>query len=306
MAKNHKPKAAPPKKGASKKTSPKRTPGKGRTKNVPETRPEARPPTRNARPNHRGPNAQSPSRPLPGGLWLYGRHAVAAALANPARRVKKLHASKAALSWLADQRGDFSRNDTPVTEATPDAIDRLLPDGAVHQGLAALVEDLPRARLQDVCANPRIDRPVIVLDQISDPQNIGAIFRSAAAFNACAIITQDRRTPPLTGALAKAAVGAVEIVPCVPVVNISRALEGLQRLGYHCAGLAGATEHPIAATPKDQPLALVLGAEGSGLRQGVANACDGLYRIPMAPGMESLNVSAAAAIALYEATRPKG
>jgi 23S rRNA (guanosine2251-2'-O)-methyltransferase len=117
------------------------------------------------------------------------------------------------------------------------------------------------------------------------------------------VIFQDRRTPPLAGALAKAAAGAVEHVPSIEVVNIARALEGLKSLGYFCAGLAGEADRPIGEIPRDRPIALVFGAEGDGLRRLVAATCDGLFRIPADGAMESLNVSNAAAIALYEATR---
>lgn len=238
-----------------------------------------------------------------GALWLYGRHAVAAALANPERKVLRLGATKNAADWLASAPIPENRR-REAEDLKPDAIDRLLPAGAVHQGLAAQVKDLARVRLKDVCANPERGAPVVVLDQITDPQNIGAIFRSAAAFGARAIIVQERRTPPLSGALAKAAAGAVETLPCIKVVNIARALEALQGLGYFCAGLAGEATDEIKALP-DQPLAIVMGAEGSGLRPLVAETCNGLFRIPIAPGVESLNVSNAAAISLYEASRTR-
>ncbi len=252
---------------------------------------------------------RNPARPKQGkshppaadGLWLYGRHAVAAALANPARKVKRVLATKNAADWLAGH-GANAASLARLEDARPEDLDHLLREGAVHQGVAALVDDLPRAQLEDVCAPAENNRPVLVLDQITDPQNIGALFRSAAAFGACAVIVQDRRTPPLSGALAKAAAGAVETIPCVQVVNIARALNALQELGYHCAGLAGEAEAEISALP-DAPLALVMGAEGGGLRRLVAETCDRLYRIPIAPGMESLNVSNAAAISLYEARR---
>ncbi len=236
-------------------------------------------------------------------LWIYGRHAVAAALANPNRRIRRLAATKNAVDWLGD-RADLASLGEKFEDLKPDAIDKLLPPGAVHQGLAAEVFDLPRARLKDACAPAEPGRPVVVLDQITDPQNIGAIFRSAAAFGARAIIVQERRTPPLSGPLAKAAAGAVETLPCIKAVNIARALEGLQGLGYFCAGLAGEADDEIGALP-DQPLALVMGAEGAGLRPLVAETCNGLFRIPIAAGIESLNVSNAAAISLYEAQRAR-
>ncbi|MEO1015580.1 MAG: RNA methyltransferase [Pseudomonadota bacterium] len=235
-------------------------------------------------------------------VWIYGRHAVAAALANPKRRMKRVLATKNAADWL-ERSGATTEALSRIEDARPHAIDAALPAGAVHQGLAALVEPFPPARLKDACAEPSPAAPVIVLDQVTDPQNIGAIMRSAAALGARAIVVQDRRTPPLAGALAKAAAGAVEVLPCVRAVNIARALEGLETLGYFRAGLAGAGAAPISELPRDTPLAIVLGAEGAGLRQLVAATCDGLFRIEIASAMESLNVSTAAAIALYEATR---
>lgn len=238
----------------------------------------------------------------PSVLWLYGRHAVAAALANPRRRIKRGFATKNAADWLKEI-GITPEKLAIFEDARPDTIDRLLPSGAVHQGIAVETHDLERARLKDVCDPEGGRRPVVVLDQITDPQNIGAIFRTAAAFGARAAIVQERRTPPLSGALAKAAAGAVETLPCVKAVNIARALEALKDLGYYCAGLAGEGAAPITALPKDRPVAIVLGAEGAGLRQLVSQTCDGLFRIPIDPVMESLNVSNASAISLYEATR---
>ncbi|MFC2952392.1 23S rRNA (guanosine(2251)-2'-O)-methyltransferase RlmB [Marinicaulis aureus] len=235
------------------------------------------------------------------GVWLYGRHAVAAALANPGRKINRVFATKNAADWLKDH-GAAGAALARLEDIKPDEIDRLLHDGAVHQGLAALAEDLPRARLEDVCAPAEKHAPVLILDQITDPQNIGAMFRAAAAFGAKAVIVQDRRTPPLSGALAKAAAGAIEILPCIEVVNIARAIEALQEMGYFCAGLAGEAQTEIAALP-DAPLALVMGAEGAGLRRLVAEKCDQLFRIPIAPDMESLNVSTAAAVSLYEVRR---
>lgn len=251
---------------------------------------------------HRQQDRHDREKPDDGVLWLYGRHAGAAALANPLRRIKRAYATKNALDWLKSLKLPDDRL-ALLEDARPDAIDRLLQPGAVHQGLAVEAFDLERARLKDVCEPDGTRRPVVVLDQITDPQNIGAVFRSAAAFGARAAIVQERRTPPLSGALAKAAAGAVETLPCVKAVNISRALEALKDLGYHCAGLSGDSALPVTAMPKDRPIAIVLGAEGAGLRQLVGATCDALYRIPIAQEVESLNVSNAAAIALYEATR---
>ncbi|NWG71100.1 MAG: 23S rRNA (guanosine(2251)-2'-O)-methyltransferase RlmB [Parvularculaceae bacterium] len=237
-----------------------------------------------------------------GALWIYGRHAALAALRNDARKIRRVLAAESALEWLNEADLPPDRR-ALIVRTAPFEIDRALHDGAVHQGLAVEVEALPRARLRETCAPDGRNRPVVVFDQITDPHNIGAVLRSAAAFGACAVIFQDRRTPPLAGALAKAAAGAVETVPAIEVVNIARALEGLKDLGYFCAGLDGAATMTIAEIPRDKPVALVLGAEGAGLRRLVGETCDGLFRIPLDSAMESLNVSNAAAVALYEITR---
>ncbi len=179
----------------------------------------------------------------------------------------------------------------------------MLHPGAVHQGVAIEVKPLAPRSLEDICANPTPEASVVVLDQVTDPQNIGAIFRAAAAFGARAIIVQDRRTPPLTGPLAKAAAGAIESVPCIMVVNIARSLEALAALGYETVGLAGEASDPIYTLDPGTPTALVLGAEGTGLRRLVAEKCTQLMHIPIGPNMESLNVATAAAIGLYERSR---
>ena len=244
-----------------------------------------------------GKNRQKDERDKP--VWIYGRHAVAAALQNPERKIHRLVATLNAAKWLEEQGIQASPEDLK-----PAAIDGMVPPGAVHQGLAAYLDELPRARLKETCQPaPGERRPVIVLDQITDPQNIGAIFRTAAAFNAKAVVVQERRTPPLAGVLAKAAAGAIDIVPCVQAVNIARALEALKEMGYLCAGLAGEGETALADLAREKPVALVLGAEGAGLRQLVAETCDTLCHIPIHPAMESLNVSNASAISLYELTR---
>jgi 23S rRNA (guanosine2251-2'-O)-methyltransferase len=162
---------------------------------------------------------------------------------------------------------------------------------------------LEPAALEDACA-PTDARPVVVLDGVTDPQNVGAIFRSAAAFHARALIMQDRKSPPLTGALAKAAAGAIELLPEVRVVNIARTLTQLGEMGYLTLGLVGDADLTLAHELADpRPAALALGAEGKGLREGVRAACERVARILINPQMESLNVAAAAAIALYETSR---
>lgn len=247
---------------------------------------------RKSEPNtqHRAPNPDH---------WIYGRHAVAAALRNPDRTIHRVIATKNAAEWLRSALPTVPA----MIEAKPAEIDQLLPPGAVHQGITAEIDELAQRPLDIVCAAPIASQPVVVLDQVTDPQNIGAIFRVAAAFDARAIIVQDRRTPPLSGALAKSAAGAIETVPCVRVVNIARALTELNDIGYQTAGLAGDARMPISTLAGDMPTALVMGAEGAGLRKLVRETCDVLVHIPIAPAIESLNVATAAAITLYELRR---
>jgi 23S rRNA (guanosine2251-2'-O)-methyltransferase len=225
--------------------------------------------------------------------WIWGTHAALAALANPERDIERIVATRSGAERLPKGLK------VKVDFIEPDALDRLLPLGAVHQGVAVRASPLEAAAIEDACA-PVDGRPVLVLDSITDPQNVGALFRSAAAFNVRAIVMQDRKAPPLTGALAKAAAGAIERVPEVRVVNIARAVEQLAEMGYRTIGLEGEGHETIerAATGAAQ-IALVLGAEGRGLRDLVAERCDHRARIPIAPEMESLNVSVAGAVALY-------
>jgi 23S rRNA (guanosine2251-2'-O)-methyltransferase len=178
---------------------------------------------------------------------------------------------------------------------------RLLPPGAVHQGLALSAQPLEPADLEDVASPAR--GLILMLDQVTDPQNVGAIFRSAAAFGARAVILQDRHAPPFSGALAKAAAGAIDKVPSVRVVNLARALEQLTEMGWRTLGLAGEAEQSLAEAVDGSPTVLVMGSEGEGLRRLVGEHCDVLVNIPMPGGFESLNVASAAAIALYEASK---
>lgn len=230
--------------------------------------------------------------------WIWGVHASLAVLANPARKIERLVATRNAAARLEALPDGV----TPHV-LDPDAIDGMLPHGAVHQGLAVRARPLEAQTMEEACF-PADGRPVVILDQVTDPQNVGAVFRSAAAFGARAVLLQDRKSPPLTGALAKAAAGAIETVPHVRVVNIARALEELTKRGYITVGLEGESAMDLATALDDpRPVALALGAEGKGLRDLVAATCERQARIPIAPDMESLNVSVAAAIALYEAKR---
>jgi 23S rRNA (guanosine2251-2'-O)-methyltransferase len=232
-----------------------------------------------------------------GPSWVWGVHAALAALANPARRVERVVATRNAASRLPEG--------TDVQILDPDAIDGMLPPGAVHQGLAVRVSPLEPISIEQACA-PVDGRSVLILDGVTDPQNVGAAFRSAVAFGARAVILQDRKSPPLTGVLAKAAAGAIELVPHVRVANLGRAAEELRSLGYLTVSLEGEVELELGDAFNDpRPVALVLGAEGKGVRPGVSEACEKRARIPIASAMESLNVAAAAAVALYEAKRTR-
>lgn len=233
--------------------------------------------------------------------WLWGRHAVEAALKNPQRT------GDMRLLATADRARELqpilTKHRPGVRIETTDGQDiaRLLPQGAVHQGMALRAQPLEDVGVEDI-AEPA-EGLILMLDQVTDPQNVGAILRSAAAFGARGVIVQDRNAPALTGALAKAAAGAVDMIPCARVTNLSRALERLSEMGWRSVGLAGEAEQDLEAALDSRPTVLVMGSEGEGLRRLVAEHCDALGRIPMPGGFESLNVSNAAAIALYAASR---
>jgi len=233
------------------------------------------------------------------GLWLYGLHATRAALANPRRRIRRAVLTERAGEEIGDKLLGRVRHEV----ADADAVSRLLPQGAVHQGIALLCEPLPRLDLEQALRSSARRRIVVVLDQISDPHNVGAILRTAAAFGVSAVVTQDRHSPPESGALAKAASGGLDIVPAVTVVNIARALEALGKLGFWRIALAGDGEAPLKDVANAGDVALVLGSEGSGLRRLVRERCDATAYLSIDPAMESLNVSNAAAIAMYELRR---
>ena len=180
---------------------------------------------------------------------------------------------------------------------------RLLPAGAAHQGLALEGPEPEPVDLDDFAPEP--GAVLLMLDQVTDAGNVGAILRTAAAFGARGVILQERRAPRLSGALAKAAAGAVDIVPVARVVNLSRALERLSDLGWRAVGLDGTAKQDLSEVLDGTPVVLVLGSEGEGVRRLVAEHCDETARIPMPGGFESLNVAAAAAVALYEAARPR-
>ncbi len=255
-------------------------------------------PSQDRRPEPRpqaGPRAPDTPR---GAVWLYGLHAIDAALGNPARRLRRLiltEEAEAALvarraqPWpLAPERSDRAR------------IDQLLGRDAVHQGAALLADTLTTPLLATVLEKPG---PVLVLDQVSDPRNVGAVLRSAAAFGAVCVITQDRNAPEETGALAKAASGALETVPLLRAVNLSRTIVALKAAGLWTVGLDAGGKALSGPALAERRVALVLGAEGPGMRRLVRETCDEVAGLAMPGSMESLNVSAAATVALYELAR---
>jgi len=231
-----------------------------------------------------------------GSQWLFGLHAVRAALANPERRIHRLLVVGEAAKSIADIKTPRAAL-RPESVARPD-LDRLLPPGAVHQGIAAQVDPLEPPAIEELCMTAAPDAVVLILDQVTDPHNVGAILRSAAAFSASAVIVTERHAPNATGVLAKAASGALERTPLIVVVNLARTMRQLKDAGFWCVGLDGAAPAGIEAARPDGRLALVLGAEGSGLRRLTAETCDALVRLPTSPDFPSLNVSNAAAVAL--------
>jgi 23S rRNA (guanosine2251-2'-O)-methyltransferase len=226
---------------------------------------------------------------------LYGWHPVTAALNNPARRVRKLLATENAARRLAEEK--VQTNPAPEI-VRPDAIAARLPPDAVHQGLYLEADPLPSPPIEELAA----DGIVLVLDQLTDPHNVGAIFRSAAAFAVTAIVTTARHSPEATGVLAKSASGALEHVPLATVQNLARAMAELKERGFLLIGLDSSGEADLATLPLRRPLALVLGAEGKGLRQLTRETCDHVARLELPGAIQSLNVSNAAAVALYIAT----
>ncbi|MGP1281356.1 MAG: TrmH family RNA methyltransferase [Parasphingopyxis sp.] len=229
---------------------------------------------------------------------FWGRHAVLAALDNPARAIRKLWATHDGIAGI-----DVPPN-LPVEMAGVADLGRLVPQDAPHQGLVAEVEPLADIAIEELLADAGDGRPLVILDQVTDPHNVGAIMRSALAFDALGLVTQDRHAPPESGALAKAASGALEILPWCRVVNLARALDQIAEAGFWRIGLAGEADTDLADALGGKRIALILGAEGAGLRPNVAGHCDALARLPISGRIESLNVSNAAAIALYaSATR---
>ncbi len=233
--------------------------------------------------------------PDTGPVYLYGVHTVRAALDNPRRIKRELLATPNALMRLKE---GGAVSGVKQRETTPRELDRLLGGEAVHQGVALEVDPVSRFGLDDI-AMPRL---IVVLDQVTDPHNVGAILRTACAFGADALVTTQRYAPRETGVMAKAASGALDLVPLIEVRNLGDTLEVLKARGMRVLGFDSEAPAPLAPRPGGEKLAIVLGAEGKGLRQRTRELCDELVRLDMPGPIKSLNVSNAAAIALFAAT----
>lgn len=251
-------------------------------------------PARSPRKPPRKPGARRSSGQKDNRLILFGRHAVEAALKNTRRTIHGLYAAPRYETEVRALRPECS-----FQTSSADAISAMLPAGAVHQEICAHVAPLEQPALETLLGTHQ-GGPLVVLDQVTDPHNIGAIFRSCAAFGAAGIIMQDKHAPQETGTLARAASGALEVVPWVSAVNLARALETAAQAGFWCVGLAGTAQSTLEkAVQGTNKVCLVLGAEGTGIRQNIEKHCDALAKLDIDPKMESLNVSNAAAVALY-------
>ncbi|MBR2299423.1 MAG: 23S rRNA (guanosine(2251)-2'-O)-methyltransferase RlmB [Alphaproteobacteria bacterium] len=228
---------------------------------------------------------------------LYGRHAVFSALKNPKRKVLKILVSH-------ENEAEFRREfqNLPYQSASKKEIEKLAGQNAVHQGYALLTYPLEQMFLEDLISETADKQKchVLILDQVTDPQNIGAIMRSAAAFNTTAIIVQDKNAPQESGAMAKASAGTIEFMPMVRVTNLSRAIEALKKADFWIVGMDGYAKQKLEDVDKNAKLAVIMGSEGSGMRRLIEESCDIKVRLPMNERVESLNVSVAAGIVLYE------
>lgn len=265
-------------------------------------------PAKSHSPSHRESRGDRPSGRGAQGVLLYGLHPVSAAWLNPERRIHRLiatEAGRAALEPVLAQAKARGLQRPSLMPADRSDLDRMLPPGAVHQGVAVDVAPLEEFGIEDLCAEADSDPSalIVVLDQVTDPHNVGAILRSASAFGAKAVVVTERNAPETTGVLAKSASGALESVPLVRVTNLARALADLQQAGFWTVGLAESGQSALAQCNLTGRTALVLGAEGAGLRRLTMERCDVIARLPTQGPVGSLNVSNAAAVALYEVAR---
>lgn len=253
-------------------------------------------PTPDPRKDRRKETDWTPPQLAPDQVRLYGLHTVRAAIDNPERKLIKLSVTQNALVRL--EIGPVDSLGFPVEIVTPQDLDKQLGPDAIHQGVMLETRPLPVRRLEALKDSPLL----LVLDQVTDPHNVGAIMRTAVAFGAGAVITTMRHSPTESGVLAKSASGALEMIPYIQITNLSDALGELHKLGFFTVGLDSEGPAPLERALTGDKVALVLGSEGKGLRQKTRETVNALARLDMPGEIKSLNVSNAAAIALY-ATR---
>lgn len=231
-------------------------------------------------------------------LIIYGRHAVLSALKNPKRQIQKLLIT-------ADNRAEVEKLSVPYNIVDKKDFLKILPEDAVHQGFALYCNRLETYSIEDLIAlaDKKERCHILILDQVTDPQNIGAIIRSCAAFETLGLVVQDKNSPLESGAMDKASAGTIEFVPVARVTNLSRAIESLKDAGFWVMGMDGYAETTIDKINKSGKIAIVMGSEGKGMRRLVQENCDSSVKLPISPNVESLNVSTAAAIALYELSK---
>jgi len=239
----------------------------------------------------------------PSSLWLYGTHACQMALENPHRQVLSIHATNESVLAKVLTGQLHAKYQAKIKHVNRQQLEVLLPTGAVHQGIALQVAPLPQMAIDDLRDDLAPNQCVVILDQVSDPHNVGAVLRSAAVFGAKALILTDNNAPPESGVLAKSASGALEVVPLIRVTNLARALKDLKDIGFWCVGLAESGAKRLDQVDLKGKIALVMGAEGSGMRRLTKDLCDFTVCLPTATPFSTLNVSNAAAIALYETFR---
>ncbi len=241
---------------------------------------------------------------LPAEQVLFGLHAVEAALSNPKRIALRAYLTDNAAAKLGSL---IAKRAVPVTAALPADLDEIVGGGAVHQGAVLHVEPLAQPSLDDFLDSLPEGAPatLAILDQVTDPHNVGAVLRSAAAFGVAALVVQDRHSPPLSGALAKSASGALDHVPVISTVNLSRALAQLKERGFFCLGFDSEEARRFESSAAAPRAAFVFGAEGKGLRRLVREGCDAIYALSAPGPIKSLNISNAAAIVFYEAAKAR-
>ena len=250
------------------------------------------------------PSGSNSSNNSQGGIF-YGRHPVISAITNPQRTINSLFCTKENTEELKNACIKAGRNVNLIKTIDKKDIEQMLPRDSVHQGFVAKVQPLPEYSIEEICnlAQEQKDCHILILDQVTDPQNIGAIIRSCVAFNALALIVQDKNSPPENGSMAKASAGMIEHLPICRVTNISRAIEQLKKAGFWTIGMDGYATTTISELKKGGKNAIIMGSEGKGMRRLVEESCDITVRLPISERVESLNVSTAAAIVLYEISK---